>query len=652
MADSSLFDEYFEGKEEVFSPFITPDTRKWGFQLHLKGSLFAALLLLVSFILSFNPAFLPLSKGLLIVVYFLAGMPALIETIEDLSNLIINIDVLMTLAAFGSVLIGSPMEGALLLVLFAISGSMEEAVTSKAKSSLRELHKLSPTTAWVLNDQNRFVVRSVKDVKIQDRILVKAGEVIPLDGLVVKGASSVNLVHLTGENLPVLKKVGDTVPAGGKNMEGALEIEVTHVISDSTLAKIIELVTQAQDAKPKLQQWFDQLSDRYAKAIIFLAFFFALTFPYLLNLPFLGEEGSIYRALAFLIAASPCALIIAIPIAYLSALSVSASKGVLLKGGVTLDGLYNVKKVAFDKTGTLTTGELKWLKSESMSKVPVSDEVMSIAYALEVNAVHPIAKAIQTAGEKLKVQPASIDAFKMIPGYGVEAVYKNLPVFIGQAIYLEDKIESEKYQKLTNWVNEVKTKGYLIAVMRLGDELILFQFEDTLRPNVKDTLSNLQKLGLKLAMLTGDHFASAKKVADELHLDEFYADLKPEDKLRLVEKFSNESPLAFVGDGVNDAPALARATVGIGMGKGGSRAAVDAADVVLLQDNIDRLDWLFKKSKDTRSVVTQNLVISTLAILIAAIPALGGWVPLWLAVVMHEGGTVIVGLNGLRLTRK
>ncbi len=651
MTDSTLFEDYFEGKEESYSPFITPNTRHLGQQINLKASLLALIILAISFLLSFNPNYAPLSTGLLIAVYFFAGIPALIETIEDLSNLIINIDVLMTLAAFGSVLIGSPMEGALLLVLFAISGSMEEAVTSKAKSSLKELHKLSPTTAWVKSQEGRFQVKSVKDVKVGEIILIKAGEVVPLDGKVVKGTSSVNLVHLTGENLPVLKKEYDSVPAGAKNMEGALEIEVTHLSQDSTIAKIIELVTQAQDAKPRLQQWFDSLSERYAKTIIFLAFVFAITFPYLFGMPFLGEEGSIYRALAFLIAASPCALIIAIPIAYLSALSVSARNGVLLKGGVTLDALYKVNKIGFDKTGTLTTGQLKWVDAVNLSGKKIGEEVLPLAYTMEVNAVHPVAKAIQAKGEQEHVKPVDIRDFKMIPGYGVEAYFEDKWVYIGQPDYLEDKLDRPKFDELLRRVNEVRKQGYLIAVMQKGEDSLLFQFEDTPRLNVKPTLVHLHEMGYKLAMLTGDHFDSAQKVAKELGLDEFYADLKPEDKLKWVEKLSKEESLAFVGDGVNDAPALARATVGIGMGKGGSRAAVDAADVVLLQDSIEKLDWLFKKSRQTRSVVRQNLIIATLAILIAAIPALGGFVPLWLAVVMHEGGTVIVGLNGLRLLK-
>lgn len=642
--DAQLFEEYFDSEEEYFSPFITADSRNWGKSLPMKASLLAAFLLLLSFALSFSPQFAPLSMGLLIAVYFLAGIPSLIESIEDLSNFSINIDVLMTLAAFGSVLIGSPMEGGLLLVLFSLSGAMEELVTSKAKGAIKELHKLSPTKAWIINSSGAYLQKSVKDVKIGDKILIKSGEVIPLDGLVIEGASSVNLVHLTGENLPVTKKKGDIVPAGGKNLEGSLVVSVTHTSLDSTLAKIISLVTEAQDAKPALAQWFDKLSRRYATTIILAAAFFAAVLPWWLNIPFLGEEGGLYRSLAFLIAASPCALIIAIPIAYLSSLGIAARKGILLKGGITLDALASVKAIGFDKTGTLTTGNIICTHFEG------DDEALAIAYAMEVNATHPIAKAIQNYAEAKQIKIASISHFKTQPGYGVEALTdKNIPVYLGNTEGIPEEILAPKLGQ----IDAIKATGQLIAIMTIGNEVYLFQFQDTPRPHAKEMLASLKShSGLKLVMLTGDHPSAAKKIADEMGIDDFRAELKPEDKLRAISELAEKEPIAFVGDGINDAPALARATVGISMGKGGSRAAIDAADVVLLHDNLHSLEWLFNKAHETQTVVKQNLFIATLAIFIAAVPSLLGYVPLWVAVVMHEGGTLLVGLNGLRLLRK
>lgn len=655
-----VFTDFFAlGQEESVSPFLRPDSRAWSINLTLKASIVAAVLLVMSFICSFSPQTEPFGHLILIFVYFLAGVPALIEATEDLFDGEINIDILMTLAAFSSILIGSGMEGGLLLVLFALSGAMEDAVTTKAKDSISSLHKLSPTRACVVEPNGILIERSIKDIAIGTIILVKAGQVVPLDGNVIEGTSSVNLVHLTGENLPVTKIVGDTVPAGARNMEGALTIQVTHTNEDSTLARIIELVTQAQGARPVLQRWFDKLSRAYAMTIILLATFFALIFPYLLNIPFLGVEGSVYRAIAFLIAASPCALIIAIPIAYLSAVSACANKGILLKGGTTLDALAQCRTVAFDKTGTLTTGELVCVKIEPLlphEQLSI-DTALATAYAMERNAVHPIATAITKYVEQQKIQnTVSISQFKSIPGYGIEAIV-NLPVgpqpaYIGQPSYIAEKLPVAERQSLLKRTREIEEEGELLTVLLIGTASFIFHFRDTPRTKVSNMLSAIRQRGLNTVMLSGDHYNSARRIALELQIDRFHAGLTPEQKLDFVVELSQKNDLAMIGDGVNDAPALARATVGICMGKVGSATAIDAADVVLLNDNIELLDWLIGKAKDTQRIVRQNLFLATAAIILASLPALGGVVPLWLAVVMHEGGTVLVGLNALRLLKR
>jgi Zn2+/Cd2+-exporting ATPase len=650
----TILEAYFEeGMEEHLSPFITPSTRFLALHLSLKAALFAAFLLLLAYLSSFFSLSENGTYLLLLFVYLLAGIPSLIESIEDLSNLEVNIDVLMTFAAFGSVLIGSPLEGGLLLVLFSISGAMEEMVARKAKSSLSSLHKLTPRFAYVLDGEGIYIEKALADVEAGNQILVKAGEVVPLDGVVLEGTSSVNLVHLTGENLPVTKKPGDAVAAGANNIEGALIVQVTHTMADSTLAKIIELVTRAQDAKPKLQRWFDTLSSTYAKTIILLALFFALTFPFILAIPFLGTEGSIYRALAFLIAASPCALIIAIPIAYLSAIGACARNGIVLKGGIILDALATCKSIAFDKTGTLTTGQMVCTEMEPLhpKDKDMSLDALDIAFAMEQNAHHPIAEAIVKFALANNRKPAPLSSFRSIPGYGLEADVKGSRVLIGNFEYIEPHLSEQDRLLLHRRAEQIRLQGENLALLLIRDQLYLFRLQDTLRDHAAATLSRLKKRGMRLLMLTGDNLESAQRLARELKIDEVFANLKPEDKLLVVEEQSRNSDLVMIGDGVNDAPALARATVGISMGKVGSATAIEAADVVLLQDNIEKLDWLLKKAKATRRVVAQNLVLATIAILLAAIPALLGIVPLWLAVVMHEGGTVLVGLNGLRLMR-
>lgn len=652
-----FFEEFFElGQQETSSPFITQETRHWGLNLPLKTAVLSAVFLLTAFVLSWYPQWMPFSYLSLALVYFLAGVPSLIESIEEIAAYEINIDVLMTLAAFSSVLIGSSMEGGLLLVLFALSGSMEEYVTTRAKSSISSLHKLSPTKACVVGSDGTLMERSIKDIPIGTLILIKSGQIVPLDGIVVDGVSSVNLVHLTGENMPLTKQANDEVPAGARNMEGVLTLRVTRLSSDSTLARIIQLVTQAQSERPILQKWFDKLSKAYAITIISAAGFFSVALPLIYHIPFLGEEGSVYRSLAFLIAASPCALIIALPIAYLSAIGSCARQGILLKGGISLDALASCSVVAFDKTGTLTKGQLVLEGIDSIGNDIHEDtrEAMLAAYALEKNAVHPIAKAIVAYGQERKLQSVALSGFKAIPGYGLSAsVHLSAgkhDAYIGNPDFILPKISKEKGDQIKKAIASAQANGELVAVLLLADKLFLLRFRDTPREGIAAAIHDLKdNLKLKLIMLTGDHESSAKKISAEVGIDKYYANLKPEDKLRYVSEIAADDNLAMIGDGINDAPALARATVGICMGKVGSTAALDAADIVLLHDNIEQMGWLFRKARLTQSIVKQNLTLATAAIVIASIPALAGLVPLWLAVILHEGGTVLVGLNGLRL---
>lgn len=654
-----ILDEYFElGLQEDASPFLTPSSRKWATNLTLKASFGAAALLVLAFILYFIPGYLPLAHLCMVGVYFLAGTPYLIDTVEDLASLQVNIDVLMTLAAFSSVLIGSGLEGGLLLVLFALSGAIEDAVTAKAKGSLSGLKKLAPNKAVVLLPDGTSIDRAVADLTVDSLILVKAGEVIPLDGIVVAGASSVNLIHLTGENFPVNKNVGDEVPAGARNFEGSLTVRVTRTSADSTLAKIIQLVTQAQEARPKLQRWFDRVSERYAITIILLSALFSIGLPLTHGLPFLGIEGSLYRSLAFLIAASPCALILAIPIAYLSAVSVCAHKGILIKGGITLDALASCHAIAFDKTGTLTTGNLTCLGVEGLTpSTPAEvDRAVGIAAALERNAVHPIARAIVNFAEQQRVTIPSLHDFISVPGYGLEGTVdldsKPLRAYIGRLEYLQPHLSPQTATLVREKVLELREKGELLAIMVVEERIFLLRFRDTIRPEMRSTIQQLKSSKRwRLLMLTGDHMTNARKIAQELGLDEYYADLLPENKLEFVTRLANAHGLAMVGDGVNDAPALARATVGICMGKIGSSTAVDASDVVLLHDDLTLLEWLMDKARHTQVIVRQNLALAIIALITASSLALLGLIPLWLAVVMHEGGTVLVGINALRLLK-
>jgi Cd2+/Zn2+-exporting ATPase len=635
------FDEFFAtNKEETVSPFLTPDSRKWGKYLSVRTALFAGFLLACAFALSFHwPS---ASLALLTAVYFLAGTPALINSIRDISNFEINIDVLMTLAAFLSVVIGSEMEGALLLVLFELSAAMEGMVEQKTRSSVLNLHKLSPRVACVIGENGIIYEKALAEIPIGARILVKAGEIIPLDGEVIDGRSYVNLVHLTGESQPMGKTIGDEVPAGAGNLDGTLTISVTRTSGDSTVSRIIKLITQAQDAKPKIEQFLDRFGKYYASTIILLSLAFAIALPVFWGLPYLGTEGGIYRALAFLIAASPCALVLATPTAYLSALSSCARRGILPKGGIMLDAFATCTTVALDKTGTLTTGKLTCTGIELLSGPPLEQNLaIAIAASLERHAVHPIAEALTAFAYMRHIQILPVENFRSIAGYGLEGTVSSYPAIIGQREFIQEKAQVA-----------LPSADQMATYLYVKGSLFVFHFTDSLRTDAKKVIAQLKKDNLRVVMLTGDHASSARDVASELGIDEVFADLRPEDKLSKVTELAIQAPLVMVGDGINDAPALARATVGISMGKIGSRAAVDASDIIFIHDDISLLSWLYKKAHQTRRILRENIALALGVILFATTPALLGWVPLWVAVILHEGGTVLVGLNSLRLLRK
>lgn len=633
-----LFDEFFaSGRDESISPFLTPGSRAWGKNLPLKTAILSALCLSLAFATSFfAPQVTPL---FLLFVYFLSGTPALLGAMHDICTFNINIDVLMTLAALLSIVIGSGMEGALLLVLFELSAAMETMVSYRTKKILSQLHHLTPRMACVITEDGSLVSRSVKDIQINTHLLIKAGEVVPLDGNVIDGSSSVNLVHLTGESHPIAKHVGDVVPAGARNLDGTLTIQVTRTSADSTLTKIIQLITKAQNAKPRLQQFLDRFGQAYATTIISLSTLFALTLPKFFDIPYFGSEGSIYRALAFLIAASPCALIIATPTAYLSAISACARRGILLKGGVVLDALMGCKAVAFDKTGTLTTGRLQ------LDPTGLDLAALRIAHTLERNAVHPIADAINEAALQHNLSPLPLTNFKSLPGFGLEGIIDSIPVAIGHADFIASKLNRP--------LPFTKKDGYLNALLLVGNDLFSFHFIDSIRPQSAPLIKTLHlKHHLRSIMLTGDHPDVAKTIAGAIGINEVYASLRPEDKLEKVAFLAEqEGGLIMVGDGINDAPALARATVGISMGKIGSATAIDASDIVFLNDDLSLLGGLLSHAHRTRRIIKQNLTLAMAVILCATTPTLLGLIPLWLAVILHEGGTVLVGLNSLRLIR-
>lgn len=662
------FRDFLEsGDDDAASPFLKPSARKFAAWLELPLALVSFCLLLTAWI--FSCCSLPTGaiKALVAATYFLSGMRATYHAAKDLLAFKINIDVLMTLAAYMCLITGSSLEGALLLVLFDISRNMEQLVSQKARKSLMSLRSLAPEKAAVLSQESVVsfdsptFVKNVKDVLVGQTILIKAGEIAPLDGVVALGSSHVTTAHLTGEPQAIRVKEGDEIASGSQILESPILLRVSLPASEATLTRIIKLVMQAGESKPKLELLFDRISDNYAKSIIFSSALLALFLPLLFEMNYLGYEGSIYRSLSFMIAASPCALILAVPISYLSALSSCARKGIVLKSGSILDSLASCCQLAFDKTGTLTYGELTvhskvgWGqggKAEIKSSSSLS-KFQQAALALERHSNHPLAKALVKHFETESIS-SSLE-------------WKEIKQHLGSGLAAQIKIE-DKWQEVrlgkgawgleimrAAWKKEVESEianlekqGAPYALLSSSEQAIIFSFKDKLRLEAKEVALKLQS-HLLLHMLTGDHKKSAVAIAEAVSIKSVFSDLKPEDKLAKVKDLREKGPLAMIGDGINDAPALAGATVGLAMASLGSAAATVAADILLLGDDLRVLPWLFQKAYQTRRVIWQNLVLASLAIIVASTSALLGWIPLWFAVIAHEGGTVLVGLNGLRL---
>lgn len=574
-------------------------------------------------------------------IFFFVGVPAVIGAFRHILKANFNIEVLMTLAAFGSIVIGSPHEGALLLILFSLSEALERSVANKLAFSLDELKNNSPKKANVIHQNGHIVEVSVKDVKLYEHILIKSGEMVPLDGVVVKGQSTISVAHLTGEAMPFPIEKGSQVIGGSKNCDVAFELKVTKTSDESMIAKILQLITDAKKNKPVLQRFLDRFSKPYASTVMILTVIATLVLAYGFSIDYIT---SIKRALAFMIAMSPCALIIATPTAYLSAITSCSKQGVLIKGGIILDTLAKCKKIVFDKTGTLTYGELLFLKYEPLNKSDFSfDDIIGIAYGLEKHAVHPIAKALVDFAQKKKILPYEILDSTIQHGHGLKGQVICRGKKIAVAIGLYDFIAKDFHIEPKNYDN-------VVCYLLIDSALFVMHFSDNIRQEAGSVIKELRALKIAPVMLTGDNSKSVETVAKTLAID-VICNVRPEDKLKYIAKISSSAICAMVGDGINDAPALAKANIGISMGLQSDTASL-VSDIVLLRRDLTVLPWLIHKSRQMAKIVSQNLVIALLVIPIASTLAILGWIPLWLAVVLHEGSTLVVSCNSLRLLKR
>ena len=578
------------------------------------------------------------------------GREAIVELIFERR---IGIELLMSLAAVVAAAMGQAMEGAMLAFLYSISEAAEGYTELKTRSAVKALMNLTPKTALVRRD-GRDVEVSAEELAVGDVFFVKPGESVATDGEVLAGVSGVNQAPVTGESVPVEKKPGDAVFAGTINGEAVLEVRATKTAADNTIARIIHMVEEAQERKGKSQRFIERFGARYSPAVLLAGALLALLPPLLAGASWLTW---LTRATVFIVAAAPCALVISIPVTLVAALGTGARRGVLIKGGVYLEELARVRMVAFDKTGTLTRGE------PEVTDVVVADtahegrgltrgEVLAVAAGVERYSDHPLARAIVRAAVAEGVAPVEVTDARALPGAGAAGQWGDHTVHVGSPELFEGRL-AVPLGRLTHQVQRLQDEGNtVVAVGSASGIWGLVALRDTLRPNARDAVAALHGEGIeRIAMLTGDNQRAAQAIAAEVGIDEVYSELKPEDKVAKVRELAGHGHVAMVGDGVNDAPALAEATVGVAMGAAGSDVALETADLALMGDNLERLAYALRLARRTQSVVRQNLALSTVVIAALVIGAIAGLFSLPVAVLGHEVSELAVIASGLRMLR-
>ncbi len=580
---------------------------------------------------------------------------------SGLNNLFINhdfnINLLMTIAAVGAVIIGEYLESATVIFLFAVGEALEGYTTERARNSIRSLMTLAPAQAIRLKDGEETVV-PVENLIVGDVILVKPGERVAMDGLVVAGNSDVNQAPITGESLPVLKQVGAEVFAGSINGAGALEVQVTRLAADNTLSRIIQLVEEAQSVRAPSQRLIDQFARWYTPLVVGIALLVATLPPLLFGGPFWDTStthGWLYRALALLVISCPCALVISAPVTIISAITTGARQGVLIKGGAHLEALAGVQAFAFDKTGTLTRGEPTVIANVSDEctndeRCVACDDVLALAAALERRSTHPLARAVVHAAQERGLDRVYTPAeeVEMLVGMGLRGKVGERQITIGSHRFFDTQYPHSP--ALHEQINGIEAQGQTTMLLH-DDERVrgYIAFSDAVRPESLQTIADLKQLGTTTIMLTGDNESVAESVGRSVGVDDIRAGLLPEDKVDAVRGLTTTyRSVAMVGDGINDAPALATATVGIAMGGAGSAQALETADLVLMSDDLCQLPFVLRLARFTRRLIAQNVAFSLAVKAAFMILAVLGLATLWMAILADVGMSLLVTLNGMR----
>jgi heavy metal translocating P-type ATPase len=623
-------------------------------------SVASGVLLLIGWLLSRTgvPSGIPLALylGSLLTGGYYFGREAIEELVFERE---VGIDLLMAVAAVVATLMGEPLEGAMLAFLYSISEAAEGYTEEKTRSAVRALMDLAPKTALVRRETDgemREVEIPVEQVAAGDVFVVKPGQSVPTDGEVLAGASSVNQAPVTGESVPVEKAPGDAVFAGTINGEGALEVRATKAFAENTIARIIHMVEEAQERKGTSERFIERFGKRYSPAVLAVGVLIALLPPLLFAAPWMTWLA---RATVFIVAAAPCALVISIPITLVAALGTGARNGVLIKGGVYIEELAKVTVVALDKTGTITHGAPDVTDvvplgaiTEGGSRLSAEDALAAVA-GIEARSQHPLAVAVLRHAGARGVRPAEVTDFRSITGAGATALVNGTAVYVGSPRFFEQQL-GVSLQAHAADIERLQNEGKTVIVAGVARSAwMLLAIRDNVRPNAAEAIRALHEAGVsRVVMLTGDNERTARAIAREVGIDEVHTDLKPEDKaVRVRELADRYGHVAMVGDGVNDAPALAEATVGIAMGAAGTDVALETADVALMADDLGKLVYALNLAKRNQRVVRQNLVLSVLVIGVLVVGAVTGVFTLPIAVLGHELSEFVVIASGLRMLR-
>ncbi|MED3078098.1 heavy metal translocating P-type ATPase [Bacillus wiedmannii] len=558
----------------------------------------------------------------------------------------LDMNVLMISAAIGAALIGQWLEGATVVWLFALGATLQNKSIERTRESIRGLIDLAPSEAWI-KVGTELIKKSVDDIAVHTTIVVKPGEKIPLDGTVTGGTSTVNQAPITGESIPIDKQIGDSVYAGTINEEGSLEITVTKLVEDTTLSRIIHLVEEAQEKKAPTEAFVDRFAKIYTP-IVFVLAIGVMIIPPLLGM---GEWMEwIYKGLELLVVACPCALVISTPVAIVSAIGNAARNGVLIKGGTALEIAGALNAIAFDKTGTLTEGKPKVMHVRSLDCT--EDELLSIAATIEEYSNHPIAKAITTYVKEHQTSLQSGTDFRAIVGKGAQVTIDGETYYAGNKALYEDFGVS--LQMWNEPIEEMQRIGQTVILVGTNKVILgMISVADSIRSTTYETIQELKRAGIQeTVMLTGDNEGTAEHIAQKAKVDRYFANLLPEDKVHAVKQLQSEGKtVAMIGDGINDAPALATANLGIAMGGAGTDTAMETADIVLMADNLEKLPFTMKLSRKALHIIKQNIWFSLLIKFIALAFIFPGWLTLWTAVLSDTGAALIVILNSMRLLR-